>query len=244
MDKEKQYKKQRKYFDKEFLLRKNYILEPWQESYINRIKNYMLDKDYKGKTLLDIATGTGYIAVEMARLGLRVTACDLSPQAIKNLEKYKRKFKLKNLKLEVCKAEDLPYKSESFDYITANAILEHITEEQIAINEWKRVLKKKGKLFVAVPLRFRYIWPFLWIPNFIHDTNIGHLRRYDLQVLKNKFNLKTKKYFYTGHLIKVISVILSKIFKIKSLSLLFEILDRKKENVLYGANNIIVIFQK
>lgn len=244
MNKDNQYKMQRKYFDKEFSLVKNYYLEPWQNSYINRIKKKMLGRDYKNKTLLDIATGTGYIAIEMARLGLKVIACDLSPEAIKNLEKYKKQFKLKNLKLMVCKAEKLPLKGGSVDFVTANAILEHIPDELEAVNEWKRVLKKKGKLFIAVPLKFRYIWPFLWIPNYLHDKNIGHLRRYDLNTLRDIFRLKIIAYFYTGHLVKLIPIIISKLFNNHASDEFFEKKDIKKEKKLYGANNIIVIFEK
>lgn len=244
MDRARQYKKQRKYFDKEFSSIQKYELESWQESYIDRIKKYVLDKQYKKKTLLDIATGRGYIAIEMAKLGMNVIACDLSPAAIKNLQKYKRQFSLKNLKLMICRAEELPLKEGSIDYITANAILEHIPQEQEAINEWKRVLKKKGRMFVAVPLKFRYIWPFLWLPNFLHDKQIGHLRRYDLPTLKKKFKLKTIKYFYTGHLVKILPIILSKFFKTHAYDAFFEKKDREKEHTLYGANNITVIFQK
>src|SRR6185369_1431643 len=244
MDKKSHYKKQKKYFNREFSAVKNYELEAWQQSYIDRIKLHMLDKKYKKKTLLDIATGTGYIAVEMARLGMKVVACDLSKQALKNLQKYKTKFKLTNLTLVECKAEELPFKDVSFDYITANAILEHIPEEQIAISEWKRVLKKKGRMFVVVPLKFRYIWPFLWLPNFFHNKQIGHLRRYDLPTLKKRFKLRIKKYFYTGHLVKIYPILLSKISKQYTFNDYFEKKDRQQERILYGANNIAVIFEK
>jgi ubiquinone/menaquinone biosynthesis C-methylase UbiE len=246
MNKLDQYKKQRNYFDKEFSAVKEYELEAWQESYIERIKNHVLDKQYKKKTLLDIATGRGYIAIEMAKLGMNVIACDLSPEAIKNLKKYKKQFNLKNLKLMVCKAEELPLKDESVDYVTANAILEHIPEEEQAISEWKRVLKKKGKMFIVVPLKFRYILPFLWLPNYLHDKQIGHLRRYDLKTLQKRFKLPTAKYFYTGHLIKVLPIILSKFINNpdKSFHKYFEKKDQEQDQILYGANNITVIFKK
>jgi ubiquinone/menaquinone biosynthesis C-methylase UbiE len=244
MDKKRHYKHQRKYFDKEYSQVKSYALEPWQESYIQRIKKTLLDKDYKKKTLLDIATGTGYVAIEMALLGMNVIACDLSPQALKNLKTYKKQFKLKNLKLVECKAEELPMKTGSVDYVTANAILEHIPEEKRAVEEWKRVLKKDGRMFITVPLKLRYIWPFLWWPNIIHDKQIGHLRRYDLPSLKNKFKLSVKKVFYTGHLEKIFPIILSKFLKNNTYHQYFEERDRKKEHILYGANNISVVLQK
>ena len=245
MDKTKQYKKQRDYFDKEFASVTDYKLDEWQKSYIDRIKENVLGKNYKNKTLLDIATGRGYVAIEMARLGLNVTACDMSPEAIKNLEKYKKQFKLKNLNLIVCRAEELPLKDASVDFITANAILEHIPEESAAINEWKRVLKKNGRMYITVPLKFRHIWPFLWIPNMMHDKQIGHLRRYDLKVLTEKFSMKHVHHLYTGHLIKIVPILRSKFLRHKNIDdSFYEKKDRAKEHKRYGANNITVIFQK
>lgn len=244
MDISDHYKQQQKYFDAEFSQLQDYSLAPWQESYIQRIKKYLLDKNYKSKTLLDIAPGTGYVAIEMAKLGMHVIACDLSKQAIKNLERYKKKLKLKNLELIVCKAEAIPLKKQSIDYIVANAILEHIPDEVGAINSWRNLLKRNGRMFITVPIKFRYIWPFLWLPNYIHDKRIGHLRRYDLASLQKKFTLKIIKFFYTGHLVKIYPIILKKLFNTNRFDTFFEEKDREKEHQLYGANNISVIFKK
>lgn len=244
MDKKKHYKKQLNYFDKEFAAVRDYQLAPWQESYVKKIKEHLLDRNYKKKTLLDIATGSGYIAIEMAQIGMNVIACDLSPQAIKNLQKYKKKFKLKNLKLITCKAEEIPLKDESVDYIVANAILEHIPEEDATISEWKRVLKKNGKMLITVPLKYRYVWPFFWLINYIHDKRIGHLRRYDYPTLYKKFGLKIHKHTYTGHLVKVFGAIISIIFKVSKYDSHYEKIDEKYENRRYGASNISVIFKK
>lgn len=244
MNKSNHHKKQQEYFDKEFSLLKGYLLESWQESYIDRIKAYMLDRKYKKKTLLDIATGSGYVAVEMAKLGLDVIACDLSTESVKNLEKYKKKFRLKNLKIIQCKAEEIPLKRKSVDYIVANAILEHIPAETKAINEWKSLLKKNGKMFITVPLKFRYIWPFLWIPNYLHDRRIGHLRRYDLSTLKRKFSLPIIQVFYTGHLVKIFGIIVSIVTKRHTYDEYFEKADNSKISTSYGANNISVVIKK
>lgn len=244
MEKKKHYKKQLNYFEKEFSGVKEYRLAPWQKTYIGKIKNQLLGKNYKNKTLLDIATGSGYVAMEMARMGLNVIACDLSPQAIKNLEKYKKQYKLKNLKLIVCKAEDIPLKNESVDYIVANAILEHIPDETATIKEWKRILKKNGTMLITVPIKFRYVWPFFWPLNFIHDKRIGHLRRYDYDSLSKKFNLPIKKHYYTGHFVKVVGAIISIIFKFSNYDEQYEIIDQRNEDKKYGASNISVIFKK
>ena len=244
MNEKKQYKHQRNYFNKEFLSIAQYRLSEWQITYIDRIKKHLLDKDFRKKTLLDIATGRGYVAIEMAKLGMQVIACDLSFQSIKNLEKYKKQFSLKNLRLLSCPAEKIPLPDKSVALIVANAILEHIPNEKEAIAEWKRILRPHGRMFIAVPLKLRYVWPFLWPINYIHDKRIGHLRRYNLQNLQEKFNLRVLKVFYTGHLLKVVSAITS-LFIIKSerFSEFFEKIDTRQESTRYGASNIIVLFE-
>ena len=234
--------KQLSYFGYEFGHVDKYELESWQKSYIEKVKKYMLGKSRK-KVLIDIASGSGYVAIEMAKFGLNVIAIDLTPEAINNLNKYKKQFSLHSLTIKKCFAEKIPLPDKSVDFIVANAILEHIPNEKEAINEWKRILKPHGKMLITVPLKLRYVWPFLWLVNYLHDKRIGHLRRYDLQNLQEKFKLKVQKVFYTGHLLKVISVIMAFFVKNQKISNFFEKIDIKQENKRYGASNIIVLFE-
>lgn len=243
MKKNKQYKNQIDYFSKEFESITDYKLHSWQKSYVERIRGDMLGKNYKGKSLLDIATGSGYIAVEMAKLGLNVIATDLTPKAINNLNKYKNKLSLKNMKTKISLAEKLDLPDNSVDYVVANAILEHIPEEKQAVKEWKRVLKNNGKIFITVPLKFRYIYPFLWLPNYIHDRNIGHLRRYDKKSLQNVFKLPAVKIYYSGHLIKIFGILVGMLLKNDKYDDYFEKVDKKNQSRVYGANNISIIFK-
>ena len=244
MNKKTHYKQQLNYFQKEFSAVSRYELAFWKRSYVQKIKEYLLDKDFKNKTLLDIATGSGYVAVEMAKYGVNVIACDMSDQAIANLKKYKKQYSLKNLKLLVCKAENIPLVDNSVDYVVANAILEHIPDEKQVVLEWKRVLRNNGKMFITVPLSLRHIWPFLWLINIFYDKRLGHLRRYDRKSLKEKFQLKVLKVFYTGHLIKVLGVIFSALIGTHKFDEFLEKQDSKKQNIQYGANNISIIFKK
>lgn len=234
--------KQLSYFGREFGHVDKYELESWQKSYIEKIKKYMLGKNRK-KVLIDIASGSGYVAIEMAKLGLNVIATDLTPEAINNLNKYKKQFSLHSLTIKKCFAEKIPLPDKSVDYIVANAILEHIPNERETINEWKRILKPHGKMFITVPLRLRYVWPFLWPVNYIYDKHIGHLRRYDLQSLRRKLKLKVLKVFYTGHLLKVVNAIMAIFIRSKKFNDFFEKIDAEQEDRRYGASNIIVLFE-
>lgn len=44
------------------------------------------------------------------------------------------------------------FQDNVFDYIIANHILEHVREEEKALSELKRVLKKDGKLILSFPI--------------------------------------------------------------------------------------------
>lgn len=239
------YKKQLNYFNEQFSQVGSYKLSAWQRSYVERIKKYLLpNKIYKAKTLLDVGTGKGYTAIELAREGMKVIACDLSPQSIKNLKRYKKELKLNNLNFIRCNAEKLPLKDESIDFLVANALLEHLPNEEKAIREWKRVLKKGGRMFIAVPLSLKFVWPFLWPITIFFDRHIGHLRRYDEKSLQKKFQMRLIKTIYTGHLVKVLGVFLAKLFKTKLWLQFLEEQDAKLEDRAYGANNIIVVFER
>jgi len=51
----------------------------------------------------------------------------------------------------LCDAHYLPFKDSIFDNVTASEVLEHMIAPIKALNEWRRVLKQYGKLFVTVP---------------------------------------------------------------------------------------------
>lgn len=246
-DTEKHYKQQITHFGKEFSKISEYKPHASRMTYVKRIKKYLLDLDkdsLRNKTLIDIGTGEGFVAVEVAKLGLNVIACDLTRQALKNLARFKKQFGLSNIKLVESQADDLPLKNHSVDCVVANAILEHIPNEEKAIKEWKRILKQGGRMMVTVPLKYKYILPFFWPMNFIHDKQVGHLRRYDLESLRRKFNLRVVNYFYTGHLVKVLGFIASLVFRTDILNQALEDIDQRQAAKRYGSTNIIVVFEK
>ena len=195
INKKNHYEQQISYFGNEFRNVKTYELLPWQRSYIKRIKEDLLGKNYKNKTLIDIGTGNGYVAIEIARLGMNTIATDLTLAALENVNKYKKKFKLKNIKTIHCEADDIPLGDKSVDYIVANAVLEHIPSEKNTAKEWRRILKPRGKFFVAVPLKYKFILPPFIPINYLHDKRLGHLRRYDLESLRNLLKMKVIKVY-------------------------------------------------
>ena len=239
--------RQIKYFEREVNNFPEYKLEEWQKSYIRRLEENFQFRD--NEILVDVGTGSGYIAAEMAKRGLKVIACDLTlKELIKLKDIIEREHLENNLFLVCCSAEDLPFRNKIADYLISNAVLEHLPREKEAISEINRVCKDKSSLMITVPLKFRYLCPIFWLPTYIHDKKIGHLRKYDEKILKNKFSrfgYKIKKIYYPGHIEKALIVSLSMIgIRKENWDKWAEYYDKKKEDKKYGASNICVIFER
>lgn len=239
-------RKQILYFEKEIKTKFSYILEEWQKSYIRRLDSAIPISD--DDVVADIGTGSGYMAIELAKRGNVVLACDLNLKGLVRLKKISEGLNLtKRLLLFACSAEELPIKTNSVSIFTLNAVLEHLPNEEAAIKEIERACKKEAYGFITVPLKLKYILPVLWLVNIIHDKKIGHLRRYDEKDLKKKFghhSFKIKEVFYTGHLVKVLGVLAQMLLKTHKFDKWLEDVDRKKEDKKYGASNILAIMKR
>jgi SAM-dependent methyltransferase len=75
-------------------------------------------------------------------------------------------------------ATSLPYGDQFFDLVNASELLEHIDEDEKAISEVARVLKKRGHFTLSVPLQMRYWTHF--------DKKVNHVRRYEPKELYDK----------------------------------------------------------
>jgi len=82
------YQRQILYFKEESKKASSYFLEEWQKSYIRRFDEF-IPNSKNGMVVADIGTGSGYMAIELAKRGNTVLACDL------NLSGFKFKWVVK-----------------------------------------------------------------------------------------------------------------------------------------------------
>lgn len=235
-----------KYFEDEMTDTFNqYKIEEWQKSYVSRFLDNF--PDVKNKLILDCGSGSGYLSIELAKRGAFVISCDLTLMNLVKLKDTAKQLGLeKNIAFVCCSAEDLPFKDNIFDYFISNAVIEHLPREIEAIQEIDRVTKKDGGLMVTVPLSYKYLNPILLPVNYIHDQRIGHLRRYNQEILVNKFNkFKLKNTYYTGHTAKVVKVLANMLVKKDLFSTTnIEKEDSKNSNKKWFASNIICFFER
>jgi ubiquinone/menaquinone biosynthesis C-methylase UbiE len=99
--------------------------------------------------VLDIATGTGFVAVPTARLvgkeGM-VVGVDISSGMLDQAAKAIMAAGLSNIKLVQGDAEALDYPAASFDLIICGNALPYMTDVPAALRHWHSLLKPGGRL--------------------------------------------------------------------------------------------------
>lgn len=234
------------YFEKR--MRKYIIDSPstmsfWKKKYLERfVSNF---KKIKNRSVIEVGVGSGYMAISLAILGAKVVACDLTIRNLVAMKKFAKTLGLEhNMSFVCCSADKLPFKESVFDYFILNSVLEHIPKEKEAIRGITRLLKKGGGLMITVPVRYRYIFPLLLPLNFFHDRTIGHLRRYDMGSIRRKFpDFSIKRMYFTGHILKVVKVVINLFAKIYDEETIEE-KDSKKDDQIMWSSNLIAFLNK
>jgi len=112
------------------------------------------------KTILDVATGTGDLAIAMLKTNPdKVIGIDISNRM---LEVGRKKMKEKSLDhiitLEQADSEDLPYEDETFDAVCVSFGARNFENLEKGLSEMRRVLREGGKLYIGILAT--YIIPF------------------------------------------------------------------------------------
>ena len=98
-----------------------------------------------GQTLLDIATGPGYVAQAARERGFKVTAIDFSGEMVERARQL-----YPGIEFQEGDAEALSFADKSFDRLTMNFGLLHLEKPEKALAEAFRVAKPGGKFALTV----------------------------------------------------------------------------------------------
>jgi len=102
----------------------------------------------KEDVVLDVATGTGDVAFNLAPSVQHVTGLDIASEMIKIANQKKDKKKFNNINFLVGDGENLPFDDNSFDVMTISFGFRNIANQEKALSEFNRVLKDNGKLLI------------------------------------------------------------------------------------------------
>jgi SAM-dependent methyltransferase len=119
-----------------------------------------------GERFLDIATGTGAIALRAARAGADVTGLDLAPALIDTARRRADEEGL-SVRFDVGDAENLPYEDDSFDVVASAIGVMFAPDHPAVARELARVCAPGGRVGLAswtpdsgVAEMFRAMAPF------------------------------------------------------------------------------------
>lgn len=156
-------------------------------------RRWLFKKEIENLTLattaqaLEVGTSTGNnfrILREMSFASIQ--GLELNEGAIE----FCRRKGIENVeKGDIC---NIPYSDNSFDFIMATDIIEHVDDDNLALSELYRVLRPSGYILLTVPT-FQSLWG-------MQDDIAHHRRRYRMKQLlaiaqRAKFDVVRKYYF-------------------------------------------------
>src|SRR5437867_4115308 len=97
---------------------------------------------------LDAGCGTGFLSLELAARGHRVTGVDFAP-AMLAAARGKAEAAGLQIRFEAGDAEQLRFLPHSFDLVISRHVLWTLPHPEAAIDEWIRVLRPGGRLAVV-----------------------------------------------------------------------------------------------
>jgi demethylmenaquinone methyltransferase/2-methoxy-6-polyprenyl-1,4-benzoquinol methylase len=181
------------------------------------------------KKILDVATGTGDIAINLSKIkDSKIEGVDVSGNMLKIARKKIDELKIDNIVLKTCEAENLVFEDNHFDIVSIGYGVRNFSNLEKGLSESYRVLKKDGKLIIletSIPenliIKFMYtIITSIYIP-----------------LIAFIFSGKTKAYLYLLDSTKKFPP------KNKFIDMLyrtgFEKVETRKK--LYGASTIYII---
>jgi len=117
--------------------------------YAEHLTRYLpAQKLVEGKTVLDIACGSGYGAKILAKHATKVYGVDVSKEAVLYAKSH---FDGPNIEYLVGDAVQIPLPNHSVDVVTTFETIEHIKDYRKFMSEIKRVLKKDGLAIISTP---------------------------------------------------------------------------------------------
>lgn len=137
------------------------VSEPWDlvsEGYAREAAQVMLPftrhaialaRPSRSAHVLDVATGSGMLALELAPQVTRVDAVDFAPKMLEQLERRRRALGIENIHVQQADGQALPFREQSFDAAFSMFGLMFFPERERGFDELHRVLRPGGVTVVS-----------------------------------------------------------------------------------------------
>ena len=108
------------------------------------------DGPVDGRTVLEVGAGSGRDTLQLARAGARAVVLDYSPASLAIVQRLARE---QGLPVHLVRADALamPFRSDAFDVVFHQGLLEHFRYPMPLLRENARVTRRGGRVVVDVP---------------------------------------------------------------------------------------------
>lgn len=164
---------------------KNLLITEGKERVLNALK--ILPIDLKNKRILDIGCGYGEIIYTFKQIfGNKVLGIEASSETAK-LGSQMFQVSIKQVLLEEFDS------TEQFDLIWCSHILEHVNDPNLFIGKIRKMLNKRGFLYLEVPNVLNPSGGFD-LNTFFYSEHLQTFSAYNLRLLLKKYNINVLAY--------------------------------------------------
>ncbi len=165
--------------------------------YIDRYSTWMYHvyQEYVGKKIFDVGAGMGRMVTYYINDAEKVLATDIFQKQVDFMNDKFSKYPYFEAKVIDVLEDELADYENSFDTVICINVLEHLSDDYLAVKKMKSLLEIGGRLILIVPA-----WQKLYC---VLDKNVSHYRRYDpgrLDDIAEKNDLKILKHHYFNKL--------------------------------------------
>ena len=162
---------------------------------------------FSNKNVLDAGCGTGFYSFYALKQNANVTAVDASQNM---LDYIKKKDKLNEIKIYKADLKNgLPFiKSNSQDYIISSLFLHYIKNWKIIIDDFYRILKNNGKLYISTSHPFT---------DFLYLKKESYFDKYFVEDTWGPKKKPFKVHYYTRSLTDMLKPFLNSNFNISAI---------------------------
>ena len=113
-----------------------------------------IEASLAAKDVLDFGSGYGGKTVDYSRISGARSVVGVEPfdKPIASSRRYAASLGASSVSFEVCGSKTVPFGDESFDVVVSYDVLEHVESPPDSIREIFRVLRPRGKAFLAFPV--------------------------------------------------------------------------------------------
>lgn len=150
------------------------------KKFLSKLTSEYLKKYAVSGSFFELACGDGTFTALLAKKGFVGNSIDLSEEAINKTTDLLAGLGLQD-KVNVSQTDLFNYKENNkYDLALAYDVFEHIENDLQALEKMKSLLKNNGFLFLSFPIKKK---EWRW-----DDDVYGHLRRYDINEMYEKFS--------------------------------------------------------